>query len=159
MNKSIEKAKQILAENIYCTVATASSNGIPWISPVFFGYDEGFNIYWISDKNSKHSQLIRQNPKVAIVIFNSQAPEGKGDAVYIEAEAYELIDENEVKEGIRIRDSRAKVEEFRVKKIEEVINDGVWRIYKATPIKISKLTSGEYINGQYVDKRKEVSLK
>lgn len=159
MNKSIEKAKQILAENIYCTVATTSISGIPWISPVFFGYDKDFNIYWISDKNSKHSQLIRQNPKVAIVIFNSQAAEGKGDAVYIEAEAYELTDENEVKEGVRIRDSRAKVEEFRVKKIEEVINDGVWRVYKAVARKISKLTSGEYINGQYVDKRKEVSLK
>lgn len=159
MNKRAEKAKQIIAENIYCIVATASSDGVPWISPVFYGYDEDYNIYWISDKNSKHSQLIRQNPKVAIVIFNSQAPEGEGDAVYMEAKVYELTDENEVKEGVKIRDSRAKVEEFRVKKIEEVTGEGIWRVYKAVPSKISKLTSGEYINGQYVDKRIEVSLK
>jgi len=56
-------------------------------------------------------------------------------------------------------DSRAKIEEFRVKKIEEVMNDGVWRIYRAIPRKISKLTKGEYINDQYVDKRIEIPIK
>jgi len=159
MNRDIHKAKQILKENIYCTIATSTKNGTPWISPVFFGYDESTNIYWISDKNARHSQLIRQNPKVAIVIFNSKAPEGKGDAIYIEAEAHELTNKDEVKEGIKIRDSRAMIEKFRVKEIEEVIGNGIWRVYKAMPRKISKLTKGEYINGQYVDKRIEISLK
>jgi len=159
MDEYIKKARQILAENIYCTIATSSKEGIPWISPVFFGYDEKFNIYWISDKNAKHSKLIHSNPKIAIVIFNSKAPEGKGDAIYIEAEAHELTNEKEIKKGVKIRDSRAKIEEFRVKKIEEVMNDGAWRIYKAIPRKISKLTKGEYINDQYVDKRIDISLK
>ncbi len=69
-----KKAKEIIENNIYCTVATSTKDGKPWISPVFFGYDENYNIYWVSDKNAKHSELIRNNPSVAIVIFNSQAP-------------------------------------------------------------------------------------
>ncbi|MBI4098194.1 MAG: pyridoxamine 5'-phosphate oxidase family protein [Candidatus Levybacteria bacterium] len=159
MKDLVEKAKQILAENIYCTIATSSLTGTPWISPVFFGYDEDFNIYWISDKDAKHSRLIRQNPHVAIVIFNSQAPEGKGDGVYIEADVYELASKDEVKKGVKIRDSRAKIKKFRVQKIEEVMNDSAWRVYKAVPKTISKLTKGEYVNGQYVDKRIEIPLK
>lgn len=40
------------------TVATASSEGEPWISPLFFGYNEKFNLYWASDKDAKYSKLI-----------------------------------------------------------------------------------------------------
>lgn len=159
MDERVKKAKQILSENIYCTVATSSPSGNPWISPVFFGYDDDFNIYWISDKNSKHSQLIRENPQVAIVVFNSQAPEGKGDGVYIEAEVHELSSKDDIENGVKIRDNRAKIKKFRVKKIQEVMGDGVWRVYKAIPKKISKLTKGEFVNGQYVDKRIEILLK
>lgn len=110
-----EKAKQIIEENIYCTVATATLDGKPWISPVFFSYDENYNIYWVSNKNSIHSELIRQNPQVAIVIFNSQAPEGEGDGVYIKAKVQELYDEEEIKKAIKIFNKRVSKEEFRVK--------------------------------------------
>lgn len=153
-----EKAKQIIEENIYCTVATATLDGKPWISPVFFSYDENYNIYWVSNKNSIHSELIRQNPQVAIVIFNSQAPEGEGDGVYIKAKVQELYDEEEIKKAIKIFNKRVSKEEFRVKGLGEVTVNGVWRIYKAIPEIISKLTDGEYINGQYVDKRVKISL-
>ncbi len=42
---------------------------------------------------------------------------------------------------------------FRVKNISEVLDKGEWRVYKAEAKKISKLTEGEYANGQYIDKR------
>lgn len=158
MDNYIEKAKKIISENIYMTIATSSLDGSPWISPVFFSYDKNYNLFWVSDKNSKHSRLIRNNPKVAIVIFNSQIPEGEGDGVYLEAEACELTDVEEIKKAIIIRNQRATVDEFRVKQISEVTRDGVWRIYKAIPKNISKLTDGEFVNGQYVDKRIEIDL-
>ena len=159
MLKGVDKAKKIIKDNIYCVIASSSKDGKPWISPVFYGYDEDYNIYWISDKDSRHSKLIRNNPQVAIVIFNSQAPEGKGDGVYFEAMAKEINDREEAEKAFKIRDKRAKVEEFKVKKVEEVIDEGQWRVYKAAPYKVSKLSSGEYINGQYVDKRYEIKLK
>ena len=158
MNDAISKVKQIIKENIYCTIATATADGEPWVSPVFYGYDDKYNIYWISDKNAKHSQLVRQNPRASIVFFNSKAPEGEGDGVYIQATVSELNDKKEAEKGVAIRDSRVKVEEYRVKKLDEVLGDGEWRVYKATPNNISKLTEGTYVNGQYIDKREDVKL-
>lgn len=154
-----EKAKQILEDNIYCVIASASKDGEPWISPVFYGYDEDYNIYWISDKDAKHSVLIRNNPQVSIAIFNSQLPEGKADCVYLQAKVEEINNSIEAEKGFKIRDKRAKVEGFKVKSVEEVTGNGQWRVYKAIPYNISKLGKGEQINDQYVDKRYEITLK
>ena len=153
-----EKVKKIIEENIYCTIAMTSLDGKPWVSPVFFVYDENYNIYWVSNKNSEHSRLLRVNPQAAIVIFDSQAPEGAGDGVYIKARVEELSNEEEIKEAIKFLNKRVTKEKFRVKGLGEVTADGVWRIYKALPETISTLTEGEYINGQYVDKRVEINL-
>ena len=159
INKNIEKTKEIIAKNIYMAIATASPNGKPWISPVFFAYDENYNLFWVSNKDSLHSKLIRNNPQVAIVIFDSRAPEGEADGVYFEAKAYELENEAEIKHAMEILTKRVTKDEFRVKKIGEVTQDGVWRIYKAVPTRVSTLTEGEFIKGQYVDTRAEIDLK
>lgn len=153
-----KKAKEIIEENIYMTIASSSIEGKPWISPVFFAYDNNYNLYWVSNKSSLHSTLLKNNPQAAIVIFNSQAPEGKGDGVYFETQVYELEDEAEIQSAMEILNKRVTKDEFRVRKVGEVTADGVWRIYKAVPIKISKLTEGEFVNGQYIDKRVEVDL-
>ena len=158
MDAYIKQAKQIIAENIYMTISTASLDGKPWISPVFFAYDESYNLYWVSNKDARHSLLIRINPQVAIVVFTPQAPEGEGEGVYFECKVKELENEADVTGAMEIMGKRVQKDEFRVKKIEEVIGSGVWRIYKATPRKVSILADGEYINGQYVDKRVEINL-
>jgi nitroimidazol reductase NimA-like FMN-containing flavoprotein (pyridoxamine 5'-phosphate oxidase superfamily) len=158
MDKYVKKAREIIENNIYCTISTASLEGEPWISPVFFAFDEKYNIYWVSNKDSLHSTYIRSNPRVAVVIFNSQAPEGEGDGVYFKAKAEELSNPEDINKAMILLNKRVTQNEFRVKKIGEVINEGVWRIYKATPAEISKLTEGEFINGQYVDKRIVINL-
>lgn len=139
------------------TIATASVDGKPWISPVFFAYDESYNLYWVSNKNALHSKLIRANGRVAIVIFDSRAPEGEGDGVYFEAIAEEMKNQLELQIAIELLNKRMTVEKFQIDD-EDVAEDGEWRAYKATPIKISKLTEGRYINGQYIDERAEVKL-
>ena len=154
-----EEAREIIANNIYMVIATASPSGEPWISPVFFAYDDEYNLYWTSDKNSQHSNLIRKNSKVAIVVFDSRAPEGEGDGVYFEAQAVELNGAQEVERAMPILAARVMKDELRIKKIEDVTKNRAWRIYKATPQKISKLKEGEYVNGQYVDRRIEIDLK
>lgn len=158
MDKYTEKAKQIIAENIYMTIASASTDGTPWISPVFFAYDNKYNLYWVSSKISHHSQLIRSNPQVAIVIFNSQAPEGDGEGVYFEANVEELSDETKISDAMSVLNKRVTKDEFRIKKIGEVTGDGMWRVYKAFPLKVSQLTEGEFVNGQYIDQRAEINL-
>src|SRR3989344_9180348 len=158
MQNYTEKAKEIIAKNIYMTIATATRDGEPWISPVFFAYDNDYNLFWTSEKESRHSRLIRENGRVAIVVFDSSAPEGEGDGVYFEANAAEINDPEEAKQAMALFSARATQDEFKVWKVEEVTGDGAWRMYKATPHKISKLTEGEYVNEQYVDRRIEISL-
>lgn len=158
MQDYVAGAKEIIKGNIYCAISTASTDGKPWISPVFFAYDDNYNIYWVSNKDSRHSKLIRSNPQVAIAIFNSQVPEGEGDAVYFEANVIELTDEKDIKAAMEIMDKRVTKDEFRVKRLEDVTKEGIWRIYKAVPSSVSKLTEGEFINGQYVDKRVDIEL-
>jgi nitroimidazol reductase NimA-like FMN-containing flavoprotein (pyridoxamine 5'-phosphate oxidase superfamily) len=155
---NIIKAKAIINSNIYMSIATASKDGKPWISPVFFAYDENFNLYWVSNKESLHSNLLRSNPQAAIVIFDSTAAQGEGDAVYIEAEVKELDDEQEIKASMQILSARVSVDEFRVKEVWQVMDKGYWRIYKAKPTSISKSSHGRTINGQYIDERVDIKL-
>ncbi len=158
MDKYLQKAKEIIASNIYMTIATSDKSGKPWISPVFFAYDDSNNLFWVSNKESRHSKLIKENPQVAIVIFDSSAPEGEGDGVYFEAKVEELKDKEKIDQALEVFNKRVTKEEFRVKRIQDVTSDGVWRVYKAVPLEVSKLTEGEFINGQYVDKRVEIDL-
>ena len=96
MDSLTTQAKDIFEENRYCVLATVSEDGDPWISPVFFAFDRRFDIYWVSNKNSLHSKYMKNHPRIAIVIFDSHRGEGGGDALYIEAEASELGDLEEI---------------------------------------------------------------
>lgn len=154
-----EIAKKIIETNIYMVLSTASLEGEPWISPVFFAYDHQYNLYWVSNKDANHSELIRKNPRVAISIFNSQAPEGDGDGVYVKADVTELADEVEIKNGMETFNNRASMDDFKIKNISEVTGNGIWRIYKAKPNEITKLGKGTFVNGQYIDQRIPVDLK
>ena len=158
MENYIKQAKQIIEENIYMVISSASLDGRPWISPVFFAYDNSYNFFWVSNKDSRHSALIRSNPHVAIVIFDSRAPQGKGDGVYFEAKIDELSEKSDIAHAMEILSARVTIDEFRIKKIEEVMGGGVWRVYRANPIKIYKLAEGTHINGQYVDTKVEIEL-
>ncbi len=100
----------------------------------------------------------KKNSQVAIVIFDSTALEGAVDAVYLEVEAVELKEPADLAVAMRVLAQRVSVDELRVKHIDQVTNDAVWRIYRATPKVVSKLTDGEYINGQYIDKRIAIDL-
>ena len=39
-----------------------------WVANVYFGVDEKATIYFVSSKDTKHSQMILKNPKVAFSI-------------------------------------------------------------------------------------------
>ncbi len=158
MSDYVAGAKQIIADNIYMILATTSADNVPWVSPVFFVYDEHYNFYWTSYTEARHSHNVRAVPKVAISIFNSQLPEGEGDGVYVEADVTQLESESEVTMPIELWNARVTQDPFKISGPEAVTGEGVWRIYRAKPTSISKLTSGIEVNGQYVDNRTEVDL-
>lgn len=82
MNRElIEKAKKVIKEVLYATVATVTAEGQPWNSPVYTSYDEHYNFYWVSWKENDHSQNVRANGRAYLVIFDSTVPAGSGFGV------------------------------------------------------------------------------
>lgn len=87
------KVDKILQENLYMTISVASKSGQPWIANLYYVYDKNYNFYWYSPKASVHSQRIKENPQVALAIFDSTAVGDDADAVYIKSKAYEITSE------------------------------------------------------------------
>lgn len=159
MDEILNRTKQIIGENFYMTIATASAAAEPWISPVYFNFDKEYSLYWISEGSSRHSQYIKENAgKAAIVIFDSRAPNFTGDGVYFETTVKELNKEEEIKEAINVyykgRHSKTTLDKLEATDYSE---PSPWRLYKAIPHKIYKLSdTGEIVNGYYVDRKVEI---
>ena len=101
-----ERARRIVEEIKYITIATASSAGEPWNSPVYCAFDVDYNFYWASDREARHSRNIRENPRVFLAIYDSTVPEGTGKGVYVQATAAELDDPDDIREGLARLDCR-----------------------------------------------------
>lgn len=75
----VKLAKDIVKNNIYLTLGT--SDGDPWVAPLFYCVNENYNFYFISQLDSLHTKQMLKNPKVAFSIFDSHAEEGKGTGI------------------------------------------------------------------------------
>ena len=94
-------ARAILDANHYMTLGTADAAGNPWVSPVFFAADRYRDLYWISSPEATHSRNLGARPELSIVVFDSQAPVGTGQAVYMAATAAELSGAD-LERGLRV---------------------------------------------------------
>jgi hypothetical protein len=81
--------RDVFRRNAFCTIATASLSGEPWLSPVFYNYAPDYTLVWESTVDAVHSQYIRLNPRVAIFI-KDVASDAPGTDLYIEALAREV---------------------------------------------------------------------
>jgi hypothetical protein len=69
---------------------------------------EGYaRFYWVSSSEANHSRNIATRAEVAIVVFNSRAPIGCGQGVYVSAVARELTGAD-LDRGIAIFSSRSE---------------------------------------------------
>jgi len=147
-----QKAARIIQKTIYAAIATSSTSGQPWNSPVYIVFDDQLNFYWASGKDSQHSSNIRTNSKVFLAIYDSSAPWGTGEGVFIEAEASEVNDSDEIAKAcslrkVRVADAKHPPEDF--------VGDRPRRIYRATPKNIWVNQDGR-ISGFFVDERAEI---
>lgn len=125
-----KRAKEILSSIEYATIATVCEDGKPWNSPVAHFFDSEMNICWYSDKDNQHSQNIRNNENVFIVIYDSTVPIGQGEGVYIQATAVEVSDPDEV----RILFNTDRKQELETP-VDDFAGDAIRRIYRALPNK------------------------
>lgn len=152
-----KRAAEIIKEIKYITIASVSSHGQPWNTPVYSAFDNDLNFYWFSDKNSQHSQNVRGNDKVLLVIYNSTVPEGTGEGVYVKAQVSELNEPDEILAAKALLDERVGKEKER--NADNYMADAVLRGYKATALQVWMNDDDEDENGNYIrDVRVEVPL-
>jgi nitroimidazol reductase NimA-like FMN-containing flavoprotein (pyridoxamine 5'-phosphate oxidase superfamily) len=150
-----KRAKNIISKILYITIATSTKDGKPWNSPVYSAFDQEYNFYWASDQNGQHSKNIQENEAVFIVIYDSTAPEGTGEGVFIQAKAHMLTIQTEIHEALKVLDER--VGKTNNSNAKEFVGEYPRRVYKAIPEKCWINSEGS-VNGNYIDIRKEVNL-
>src|SRR4051812_42874295 len=92
-NELSEMARRVIDTNRYLTVGTTEPDQRPRLSPVYFTHVGYRDFYWVSSPAAHHSMNIAARPEVAIVIFDSTASIGQGEAVYVSAEASVVADD------------------------------------------------------------------
>jgi uncharacterized protein YhbP (UPF0306 family) len=124
-------ARDIIDSNAYMTLATADENGRPWASPVWYAAEGYAHFYWVSSPEARHSRNLAARPEVGVVIFDSQAPVGTGQGVYMSAIAEELAG-TELDRGIGVYSRRSQAHGAGGWTREDVTPPARHRLYRAT---------------------------
>jgi nitroimidazol reductase NimA-like FMN-containing flavoprotein (pyridoxamine 5'-phosphate oxidase superfamily) len=82
-----ELARTTLARNRFMVLGTVDPSGRPRVSPVWFSLVDQRVAYWLSSPDAHHSRNLQERPDVSMVVFNSSADPHTGQAVYLEATA------------------------------------------------------------------------
>jgi hypothetical protein len=151
------RAREIVQKILYVTIATTSSAGEPWNTPVYSAYDKHANFYWTSSPQAYHSRNINDNGKVFLVIYDSTVPEGKGEGVYIEATAVPLQDSAEI--AAAKQNMARRVGKQLGPETDHLLEMGLQCIYRATPKTVWMNSFENDENGSYVrDVRVEIPV-
>jgi uncharacterized protein YhbP (UPF0306 family) len=153
-----EKARRIISQNNYMTLATSDKNGTPWSAPLYYAFDDKYNFFFISANDALHINHININAHVAISIFDSHAPVGEGDGVQIEALAtsaslLELPHILSVYFRRRFPDEMERIKHHHLP--TEYMGKNLFWFFKVTPTKVYTLD----LTVTKVDKRIEVNLR
>jgi nitroimidazol reductase NimA-like FMN-containing flavoprotein (pyridoxamine 5'-phosphate oxidase superfamily) len=142
-------AREIIDRSLYMVIATADPSGQPWASPVYYAASGYREFFWVSQPDASHSVNLRDRREVGIVIFDSSAPIGKGQGVYVLGVARELP-AHETAEGIELFSRRSVEHGGSEWTMEDVSPPARHRLYQAT-------AEALYVLDEH-DHRVEVSL-
>ncbi len=123
-------ARAMIEASRYMVLATADTTGRPWPSPVYFAHDGYTRFYWVSSPEAIHSQNIASRSDVGIAIFDSTAPIGTGQGVYLRARATEVSDD-ERDHGIEVFSRRSQAHGGVAWIAADVQGDAELRLYRA----------------------------
>jgi hypothetical protein len=124
------RARRIVAENDYLTLATAGAEGVPWASPVWFAA-RGLELFvWASKPGARHSRYIAENPRVSFAIFDSTCAPGEGTAVYVAADA-SLVQPAEFDEALAVYNIGSHARGLPAWSAEQLTDPARHRLYAA----------------------------
>ena len=126
-------AKEIIDTNLYMVLGTAEESGHPWVTPVYFSCANYREFSWMSSSEVRHSHNIAARPQISIVVFDSQVPVGKGQAVYMSAIVAELtgVDFDRGLDIYNGRFSNPSEHDVRAIQSQDVQAPGLYRLYRA----------------------------
>jgi uncharacterized protein YhbP (UPF0306 family) len=104
--KSIEVlVQEVLAKGHLMSLATIDDGG-PWVSDVIYVHREPLEIFWMSDSNTRHSQAIHKDTRVAATITIGDGKGGtniglqiSGTAEKVEGDILEVAAKHRAKRG------------------------------------------------------------
>lgn len=122
--------KDYLQEARLMQVATVKE-GKPWVCTVLFAFDEEFNLYWISKPDTRHSQEISNNEKVAGAIVSPNALGESVRGLQFEGIAKEATGKD-MEKAIAIYANRTGMKDERKQKILDKTDGHVPYVIKPT---------------------------
>ena len=159
INQNDNEAAIILANQKYCTISVCSLDAKPWITPVFYATDEKLNLFWLSENSAKHSSLLETNSLASLVIYDSNASMGAGNALYMSGKVCispESLTDNALS---LLREKVGSSSEFSDRYTrEDVSGESPWRLYALTPSQAWCLDRSSNVRGWPVVRRVELNL-
>jgi pyridoxine/pyridoxamine 5'-phosphate oxidase len=131
MSDPAADAKRVIESSVYMTLATADADGRPWASPVWFAHDGPTRFLWVSKPEARHSANLAVRPEVGIVIFDSTPRQGAPEAVYVEAEA-EQLGEDDDERYLEVFTRRSEALGWPAWSVDDVRPPARLRLYRAT---------------------------
>lgn len=62
--------EECLRSTEFCSIATVDPKGV-WSNPVYFAWDEKFNLFFILQPRSRHMKNLERDPRVAVSIYST----------------------------------------------------------------------------------------
>lgn len=151
----VTRAKKVIQEILYITIATSNPQNEPWNTPVYSAFDKNYTFYWASWKENQHSKNINENENAFVVIYDSTAPESTGFGVYMKGKAFQLGIKNsgEMLKALKLLYERKNK---KIRKLEDFLGVLPRRIYRFIPEQVWVNSAGD-IRGSNIDMRVEIT--
>ncbi len=155
MNPNTQRAREIIQNTIYITIATVCEDGSPWNTPVYAAFDDQFNFFLVSAPTAQHSKNIARDSRAFVIVFDSTQAEGTGEGIYMQGKAFEMTDIDEIAHAIPFVYNRKNKSH---RQPNDFLGDSPRRLYKFVP-EHCWMNTDEKVGAFHVDGRKEVKLK
>lgn len=156
IQERIERARELIRTVRHVPVSTINEDGSPLSSPVFSTLDSTLNLYWASNADAQHSNNIRRDERVFLVLFDSME---KGGGLYIEARAHEISNVAELDMALMVVNKKRTALGRAEVGAGDFSSDAIQRLYCAVPQKLWVNVSRHDTEGRVVsDQRHEITL-
>lgn len=108
----------------FCCIATVDQKGV-WTNPVFFAWDDAFNLYFISQMHSRHMQNLQKDSNISISIYNTEQKDDVA-GVQLIGSAHILTNSEEIRSAFNTYYTRAG----KGRDVQQYIDNPTWFFLK-----------------------------